>query len=108
LDGQDHPDTFMKLFAISLTGDAKIWIDRCSKGSIKNIEELQKAFRVRWCDEEHSQDLCSQYYNICKGPCESTRDFTDRFNLVLKKIRSKIGSEQSIIDHYLSSLEGTL
>jgi hypothetical protein len=23
------------------------------KGSIKNIEELQKAFKVRWCDKEH-------------------------------------------------------
>jgi hypothetical protein len=78
-----------------------------SQGKHKNIEELQKAFKVRWCDND-SQDSFSQYFNICKGPCESTRDFTDRFNLVLKKIRSKVGSEQAIIDHYLSSLEGTL
>jgi hypothetical protein len=108
LDGQDHPDVFMKLFASSLIGKAKGWIDQLPERSIKNIEELQKAFKVRWCDKEHSQDSFSQYYNICKGPCESTRDFTDRFNLVLKKIRSKVGSEQAIIDQYLSSLEGTL
>jgi hypothetical protein len=106
--GQDHPDVFMRLFVSSLTGDAKVWIDGYPKGSIKNIEELQKAFKIRWCDNEHSQDSFSQYLNICKGPCESTRDFSDRFNLVLKKIRSKVSSEQAIIDHYLSSLEETL
>jgi hypothetical protein len=63
---------------------------------------------VRWCDKEHPQDLFLQYSDICKGPCESIREFTDRFNLALKKIRSKVGSEQAIIGHYLSSLEGTL
>jgi hypothetical protein len=98
LDGQDHPDVFMKLFASSLTGDAKVWIDGRPKGSIKNIEELQKAFKVRWCDKENLQDLFLQYSNICKEPCESIREFTDMFNLVLKKIRSKVGSEQAIID----------
>jgi hypothetical protein len=108
LAGQDHPNVFMRLFASSLIGDAKVWIDGCPKGSIKNPEELQKAFKIRWCDSEHSQDSFSQYFNICKGPCESIRDFSDRFNLLLKKVRSKVGSEQAIIDHFLSSLEGTL
>jgi ribonuclease HI len=63
---------------------------------------------VRWCDKENPQDLFLQYEDICKGPCEDIREFTDRFNLALKKIRSKVGSEQAIIGHYLSSLEGTL
>jgi hypothetical protein len=27
LAGQDHPDVFMRLFASSLVGDAKVWID---------------------------------------------------------------------------------
>jgi hypothetical protein len=98
----------MKLFASSLIGKAKGWVDQFPEKSIKNVEELQKAFRVRWCDREHSQDLYSQYYSICKGPCENTRDFTDRFNFALKKIWLKVGLEQAIIDQYLSSLEGTL
>jgi ribonuclease HI len=108
LDGQEHPDVFMRLFASSLVGDAKVWIHGCPKGSIKNPEELQKAFKIRWCDSEHSQDSFSQYLSICKGPCESVRDFSDRFNLLLKRVRSKVASEQAIIDHFLSSLEGTL
>jgi hypothetical protein len=52
LGDQDHPDVFMKLFASSLTGEAKRWIDKLPKGGIKDIEELQKAFKARWCDEE--------------------------------------------------------
>jgi hypothetical protein len=90
LDGQDHPDVFMKLFASSLVEEAKGWANQLPKKSIKNIEELQKAVRVRWCDKEHPQDLFLQYSDICKGPCESIREFTDRFNLAVKKIRSKV------------------
>jgi hypothetical protein len=105
---QDHLDVFMSLFASSLIGDAKVWINGYPKGSIKNPEELQKAFKIRWFDSEHSQDSFSQYFSICKGSCESVRDFNDRFNLLLKKVRSKVGTEQAIIDHFLSSLEGTV
>jgi hypothetical protein len=98
----------MRLFASSLVEDAKVWIDRCPKGSITNPEELQKAFRIRWCNSEHPQDSFSQYLGICKGSCEGIRDFSDRFNLLLKKVRSKVGSEQAVLGHFLSSLEGDL
>jgi hypothetical protein len=108
LDGQLHPDLFMKLFASSLTEKTKGWIDAVPVKSIKNVEDLEKAFKVRWCDKENPEDLFSRYTDICKGPCENIREFTDRFNLALKKVRSKVGAEQAIIDHYLSSLEGDL
>jgi hypothetical protein len=106
LAGQEHPDVFMRLFASSLVEDAKVWIDGYPKGSIK--KELQRAFRIRWFDNEHSQDSFSQYLSICRGSYESVRDFSDRFNLLLKRVQSKVGSEQAILSHFLSSLEGTL
>jgi hypothetical protein len=108
LDGQAHLDIFMKLFATSLTGEAKTWIERLQEKSIKNVEELQRSFKARWCDKENLQDLFSQYEDICRGTCEDIREFTDRFNLALKKVRSKVGPEQAIIDRYLSSLKGIL
>jgi hypothetical protein len=98
----------MKLFASSLTEDAKGWIDTVPEKSIKNVEGLEKAFKVRWCDKENPENFFFQYTSMCKGPCESIREFSDRFNLALKKVRSKVGSEQAIIGHYLSSLEGDL
>jgi hypothetical protein len=59
LAGQEHLDVFMRLFASSLVGDAKVWIDAFPKGSIKNPEKLQKAFRIRWCNSKHTQDSYS-------------------------------------------------
>jgi hypothetical protein len=97
----------MRLFASSLIGDAKIWIDTY-KGSIRNPEELEKAFKIRWCNNEHTRDFFSQYFDIYKGSCEGVRDFSDRFNLLLKKVRPKLSSEEAILEHYLNSLEGIL
>jgi hypothetical protein len=98
----------LRLFTISLVEDAKIWIDACPKGSIRNPEELEKAFKIRWCNNEHTPDLFSQYLDIYKGSCEGVRDSSDRFNLLLKRVRPKLGSEEEILKHYLSSLEGVL
>jgi hypothetical protein len=84
--GQEHHDVFMRLFASSLIGQAKTWIDSYPKGGIKTTEELERAFKIRWCNQEHTQPLYSQYLNICKGSDEYIRDFNDRFNLILKKV----------------------
>jgi hypothetical protein len=98
----------MRLFAISLIGDAKIWIDVFSKGSIRNLEELEKALKIRWCSNEHTRDFFSQYLDIYQGSCEGVRDFNDRFNVLLKKVRPKLSSEEAILEHYLSSEEAIL
>jgi hypothetical protein len=76
----------MRLFASSLTGDAKTWIESYPKGSIKTPEELEKAFKIRWCKQENAQSLYSQYIDIFKGSNENIRDFNDRFNFLLKKL----------------------
>jgi hypothetical protein len=106
--GQSHLDVFMKLFASSLIGQAKGWINTLPKRSIKDVQELQKVFRARWCVEENLHESFLQYTEICKGPGEDLREFSDRFNLFLKKVGSKVGSEEAIIARFLSSLEGSL
>jgi hypothetical protein len=35
-------------------------------------------------------------------------DFNDRFDLLLKKLRPNLNSEEAILQHYLNSLEGIL
>jgi hypothetical protein len=98
----------MRIFASSLIGKAKTWIESYPKGSIKTPKELEKAFRIRWCNQENTQSLYSQYIDVCKGSSESVRDFNDRFNLLLKKLRPNLNSEEAILQHYLNSLEGIL
>jgi hypothetical protein len=98
----------MRLFASSLIEGAKTWIDYYPKEGIKTPEELERAFKIRWCNHEHTQPLYSQYLDICKGSSEGIRDFNDRFNLLLKKVRPNLNSEEAILQHYLNSLEGML
>jgi hypothetical protein len=105
--GQEHPDVFLRLFVSSLTGSARRWINKLPKGSIKTPEDIEQAFKKDWCEKESMDSLYSQYTNICKASSEGIRDFNDRFNLLLKKIRPSF-SEEAVLQHYLNSLEGVL
>jgi hypothetical protein len=105
--GQEHPDVFLRLFLSSLTGSAKRWINKLPKGSIKTPEDLEQAFKKDWCEKESMDSLYSQYTDICKASSEGIRDFNDRFNLLLKKIRPSF-SEEAVLQHYFNSLEGVL
>jgi hypothetical protein len=105
--GQEHPDVFLRLFVSSLTGSARRWINKLPKGSIKTPEDIEQAFQKDWCEKESMDSLYSQYTNICKASSEGIRDFNDRFNLLLKKIRPSF-SEEAVLQHYLNSLEGVL
>jgi hypothetical protein len=105
--GQEHPDVFLRLFVSSLTGSARRWINKLPKGSIKTPEDLEQVFKKDWCEKESMDSLYSQYTDICKASSEGIRDFNDRFNLLLKKIRPSF-SEEAILQHYLNSLEGVL
>jgi hypothetical protein len=105
--GQEHPDVFLRLFVSSLTRSARRWINKLPKGSIKTLEDLEQAFKKDWCEKESMDSLYSQYTDICKASSESIRDFNDRFNLLLEKIRPSF-SEEAVLQHYLNSLEGVL
>jgi hypothetical protein len=91
----------------SLTGSSRRWINKLLKGSIKTPEDIEQACKKYWCEKESMDSLYSQYTNICKASSEGIRDFNDRFNLLLKKIRPSL-SEEVVLQHYLNSLEGVL
>jgi hypothetical protein len=91
----------------SLIRSARTWINKLPKGSIKTPEDLEKAFKKDWCEKESMDSLYSRYTDICKAYSEGIRDFNDRFNLLLKNIKPSF-SEESVLQHYLNSLEGFL
>jgi hypothetical protein len=61
---EEYPDTFMRLFVISLTGSARGWINGLPNGSIKTLEDLEQAFKKRWCKEESMAFFYSQYLEV--------------------------------------------
>jgi hypothetical protein len=40
--GEEHPDTFMRLFLNSLTESARTWINKLPSGSLKTPEDLNR------------------------------------------------------------------
>ena len=62
--GKEHPDTFMRLFFASLTGDARKWITNLPSKSLTTCEYLEVVFLQRWCMMEDMASLYSQYLKI--------------------------------------------
>jgi hypothetical protein len=106
--GEEHPDTFMRLFLNSLTGSARTWINKLPSGSLKTPEDLKRAFMKRWGKEESMASFYSQYLEVCKQTDEDVREFNDRFNTLISKLQPNFLPKSVILQHYLNSLEGTL
>jgi hypothetical protein len=87
----------------SLTRSVRRWVNKLLKGSIKTPEDLEQDFKKYWCEKESMDSLYSQYIDICKSSSEGIRDFNDRFNLILEKIRPSFS--EVVLQHYLNSLE---
>jgi hypothetical protein len=68
--GKEHPDTFMKLFFASLTGDARKWSTNFPSKILTTCEDLEQVFLQRWGVME---DMASLYSNISKFANKTTK-----------------------------------
>ena len=59
LEEVDFPDVKMRLFAQSLSGEAKKWFKDLPNGSIVNFQAFQNAFLDRWDDKQNPLQLLS-------------------------------------------------
>ena len=56
LEEVDYPDVKMRLFAQSLSGEAKKWFKDLPNGSIVNFQAFQNDFLDRWDDKQNPLD----------------------------------------------------
>jgi hypothetical protein len=81
VDG-DAKDLVMRLFAVTLHGDAKIWLNGLTEKSVKSMADFEEIFLDRWSTKEAPNVLCNMKEDeTYKGeqdlPHDSTKDSKD-------------------------------
>ena len=91
----------MRLFAQSLSGEAKKWFKDFPNGSIVNFQAFQNDFLDRWDDKQNPLQFLSQYNSLKKGGFESVHEFSSRFMRVYNSIPEDIKPSPAVAKlHY--------
>ena len=90
LEEVDHDDPKMRLFAQSLSREAKRWFKDLPARSIPTFEDFQTLFLDRWEDKKNPLQILSQYNNLKKWNFKSVHEFSHRFMRIYKSIPSNI------------------
>ena len=90
LEEVDYEDVKMRLFAQSVSGEAKKWFRYFPSISIPTFQAFQSAFLETRDDKKSALQVLSQYKNIKKGGFESFHEFSSRFMRVYNSILADI------------------
>ena len=86
----DEDDIKMRLFVLSLSGEAKKWFKYLPTRSIHTFAAFQTAFLERWDDKRSPLQVMSQYNSLKKGGFESIHEFSSRFMRTYNSIPADI------------------
>jgi hypothetical protein len=86
----DEVDVQMRLFAQSLTGDAKKWFKALPAASIPDLVAFQRSFLDRWEVKKNPLQILSEYENIKRNQGETVQDYCTRFNNLYNAIPTEI------------------
>ena len=103
----DYDDGKMRLFVLSLPGEAKKWFKDLPARSIATFEAFQTSFLERWDDMTSPLQVLSQYNNLKKGFFEFVHEFSRRFmrvyNSIPANIKPLVGTAKL---HYVDAFDG--
>ena len=106
LEEVDHEDIKMRMFAWSLSREAKKWYKYFPPRSILNFVGFQTAFLERWDDKKIPLQLLSHYNNLKKGGFESVHEFSSRFMRAYNSIPANIKpSPRTAKLHYVDAFD---
>jgi hypothetical protein len=80
----------MRLFAQSLTGDAKKWYKGLCAASVLDLTAFQRSFLDIWEVKKNPLQIWSEYENIRRNQGESVQDYCTRFNNLYNAIPTEI------------------
>ena len=95
LEEVDYDDAKLRLFAQSLSREAKRWFKDLLARSIATFEAFQTLFLDMWEDKKIPLGVLAQYNNLKKGNFEFVHEFSSIFmrvyNSILANIKPLVG-----------------
>ena len=102
----DYEYVKMRLFAQSLSGEAKKWFRDFPARSILTFQAFQNAFLERWDNKKSPLRVLCQYKNLKKVGFESVHEFSSRFMRVYNSIPADIKPLVGVAKlHYVDAFE---
>jgi hypothetical protein len=92
----DEADVQMRLFAQSLTGDAKKWYKGLRATSVLDLTAFQRSFLDRWEVKKNPLQILSEYESIKRNQGETVQDYCTHFNNLYNAIPAEIKPPQGL------------
>jgi hypothetical protein len=103
----EHEDVAMRMFVLTLEGEAQTWYKFLPDASIDGWDSFQAKFFERWTDKPENFSLINAFDNIKKNGDETIIDFNARFSKTYYKIPSTISPNHAYaLNYYLEAFDG--
>jgi len=105
----EHEDIIMMLFTLSLDSDARDSNFSLPQGSITDWDTIHDTFKKRLATEVDGSMALDRFLSIAKTNKENVKEFTQRFDSLLREIHNRFKpSETIILDRYIKACRGHL
>jgi hypothetical protein len=76
----EHEDVAMRMFVLTLEGEAQTWYKSLLDASIDGWDSFQEKFTERWADKRDNSSLINVFTNIKKNGDGTVTNFNARFS----------------------------
>jgi hypothetical protein len=107
MQGIEHEDVAMSLFASSLTEEALDWFRGLPDNHLTSYEAFSNLFKSRWSTKKDSGTLGAQFNQIKKKENEIVKEFNTRFDRLYNQIPTEFRpTASSVCLLYMNAFEG--
>ena len=104
-----HEDVYLKLFALSLDGDAGDWFNNLLDNSFATLATFKTAFTNKFGEKKEPRHQLAALTNIKRSENETMDEFNKKFTDLTNAIHTDYKpTAQSILVYYIESLSGEM
>jgi hypothetical protein len=105
----EHEDVVMRMFVLTLEGEARTWYKSLLDASIDGWDSFQENFTERWVNKPDNSSLINVFTHIKKNGDETVTDFNARFSKNYYKFPITIRpNDACALIFYLEAFDGIL